>query len=105
MVPLPALSQTRAMAVFRLPVAYVRVSGMARGLLGWVEGRTSGGAHHRLDGGREGTRLLRRVGVVGGRVDLELGGHLAAEDALGEHAPDRLLDREDRVAREQVAVA
>jgi hypothetical protein len=94
MVPVPALSQTRAMAVLRLPVAYVR------GLGGHVHSLSRA---LRVDG--EGLRLLRRVRVVRRRVDLELREHLAAEDVLGEHPLHGLLDRELRLAREQVAVA
>src|SRR6185312_2678147 len=54
---------------------------------------------------RQRLRLLGGVRMVGGRVDLELRRHLAAEDALGEHALHGLLDGEDPVALEQVAVA
>jgi len=40
----------------------------------------------------EGHGLLREVRVLIALVDLELGGHLAAEFALGQHALDALLD-------------
>jgi hypothetical protein len=48
---------------------------------------------------------LGRVGVIGRRVDLELVEHVAAENALGKHALDGLLDREGRLALEQASVA
>src|SRR5450631_3548707 len=70
--PVPALIQTRAMAVLRLPVEYVRVSAVAI-----VFSRRS-----EIDGERLG--LLRRVRMVRRRVDLELGDHRAAEDVLRE---------------------
>src|SRR5580658_2075289 len=95
MLPVPALSQIRAMAVLRLPVAYVRESGVAMEsclrVLTLLE--------------RQRLRLLRRMRVVGRGVELELGEHLAAEDSLGEHSLDGLLDREGAVAREEVTVA
>jgi hypothetical protein len=62
MVPLPALSQMRAMAVLR------------------------------------GVRVVRRG------VELELGDHLAAEHALGQHSLHGLLDRKRGIALEHVAV-
>src|ERR1700744_2389372 len=70
--PVPALIQTRAMAVLRLPVAYVRVSAVAI-VLRFLE----------FNGERLG--LLGRVRVVGRRVDLELGQHSPPENVLGEH--------------------
>src|SRR5450432_3936030 len=98
MVPVPGLSQMRAIAVLRLPVAYVRVS--AVGMVSVVALRC-------LSGGRrsQNLRLLRAVRVIRRHVDLQLGDHLAPEDALGEHAAHGLLDRERAVPREQVPVA
>src|SRR6202012_5787770 len=46
--------------------------------------------------------LLREVRVNAALVDLELGGHLAAELGLGEHALDGLFDDGLRTAGEQV---
>ncbi len=42
--------------------------------------------------------------MVGALVDLELGGHLAAELALGQHALDGLFENLFRTADEQLAV-
>src|SRR3954454_5617990 len=89
--PEPAESQTRAMAVLRLPVAYVRVVAVL------MIGRLS------LDLERGG--LLGDVRMIRRRVDLQLGEHLATENVLREHALHGLLDRERGLVLEEVAVA
>src|SRR3954447_9963087 len=90
--PLPAESQTRAMAVLRLPVAYVRVVAV---LIGTFV----------LSLDLEDLGLLRDVRMIRRRVDLQLAEHLAAEDVLREHALHGLLDREGGLVLEEVAVA
>src|SRR3984885_15489653 len=98
MFPPPALSQTRAIAVLRLPVAYVRVSAVTMWSLS-VQTLVCG------RGQRQGLGLLGAGRVVVSNVELELGQHLAAEPALREHPPHGLLDREGAVSREQMPVA
>lgn len=51
-----------------------------------------------------GTGFCAACGMVGCRVDLELGQHLAAEDVLRQHAFDGLLNGELGLADDQVAV-
>src|ERR1700679_3533585 len=82
-------SWLRAESLSRLPGAFL--------LLGQLHRQT--GAVHLHRGG-----LLRVVRVVGTLVDLELGGHLAAELALGQHALDGFLEDLLRTANEQLAV-
>src|SRR4051812_43568323 len=52
----------------------------------------------------EGLGLLRGVRVVRAGVDLQLGEELTAEDALREHALDRLGDRQGGLAVEEFFV-
>src|SRR5689334_19212166 len=92
MLPDPALSQTRAIAFLRLPVAYVRLSVVAT-LVALLQLYV------------ERLRLLRRVRVIGSGINLELGQHLPAEDVLREHPLDRLLDRKLGLPGEDVTVA
>src|SRR5580704_12237206 len=98
MLPLPCLSQTRAMAVLRLPVAYVRVSAMAMWSLS-VRRLASG------RGQRQGLGLLGPVRMVGRNVNLELGQHLPSEHSLREHPPNGLLDGKGAISRQEVPVA
>src|SRR5689334_22043838 len=80
--PLPVRTRTRATAVLRRPVDWTR------GLdIEWTSS-TSGG----LGAGvfeRQRLRALCSVGMLGPRVDLELGDHLPAETVVRQHAFDR----------------
>src|SRR5215470_9277926 len=67
--PVPGHMRTRAIDVLRRPVATVIAFGSAK---------------------REHLRPLRRVGMLGAGVDLELPEHLPAERVLREHPADRV---------------
>src|SRR5688572_376861 len=92
--PVPGSSRARAMASLRRPVV-------------WVSAVTMTSASRSAGLGRgqvEGFGGLGRVRMIRAGVHLQLGQHLAAERALGQHALDRAADGLRRLGGQQLAV-
>lgn len=94
--PVPALSHTRAIAFFRLPVAYVAVEVLTDRSPGYLKTAL-------LNLKRRG--LLRRVRMIRRRIHLEFQRHFAPEHSLREHALDGFFERKCGLAGHQVSIA